>query len=406
MDAWMELVERLNRHRFRTALTMLSVGWGILMLVLLLAAGTGLENNVRWQFRDDAINSVWVYGGRTSVPHQGLAVGRRVRLTNADHAAIAALPGVEHITSRFYLWGSFTVSYGDKNGAFEVRSVHPDHQIVEGTRITKGRYLNDLDIAEKRKVAVMGEEVADFLFGQADPIGEYVRVNNIAYEVVGVFQDEGGPGEVRMIVVPISTAQLAYGAGDRVHQVIFTVGEASLAQSTALADEVTALLAERHRFHPDDERALRVRNNLESFEEYAGVLRAIRGFVWIVGIGTILAGVVGVSNIMLVSVKERTSELGLRKALGATPAALVTMILQESVVLTAIAGYAGLVLGVVIVESTSRMLPDNEYFRNPEVDLGAVLLATVLVVVFGTLAGLFPALQAARVDPIVALRDE
>jgi len=405
-DAFLELLERLNRHRFRTALTTFSVAWGILMLVLLLGAGTGLGNMVEWEFRDDAINSIWIYPSSTSLPYKGHPVGRSIRLTNDDYEALAALPMVDHISSRFYLSGEVAVSYRDRHGSFSVRATHPDHMYREKTLIRSGRFLNDLDLNQRRKVAVIGEEVKRFLFDEADPLGEYIQVNDIAYRVVGVFDDVGGPGEVQRIYIPITTAQVAYGGGDRVHRIIFTMGDASVEESAAIAEGVQRLLAERHHFDPEDPRAVRIRNNLEHYHQIAQIIAWIRGFVWIVGIGTVFAGVVGVSNIMLVSVQERTREIGLRKALGATPGSIVSMILQEAIVLTSVAGYAGLVAGVAVVEVVNRSLPENDYFRDPEVDLPALLFATLLVVVFGAFAGLFPALRAARVDPVVALRDE
>ena len=405
-DAWLELLERLDRHRLRTGLTMLSVAWGILMLVLLLAAGKGLENNVRWEFRDDAVNSVWMWAGSTSVPWEGHPVGRQLYFDNDDLASLADMEGVEYATGRFYLWGEYTVSWGDRKGSFSVRAITPEHRFVEGTITHHGRYLDPLDLKEKRKVAVIGDEVSSFLFRGEDPLGEMIDVGGILYRVIGVFEDVGGPGEMRQIYIPITTAQLAYGGGDRVHQMMFTVGDLGLEETAALTDHVQGMLARRHHFDPDDPRALRIRNNLEGFQQIMQIFTWINRFVWVVGIGTVLAGVVGVSNILLVSVKERTSEIGLRKALGATPQGLVGMILQEALVLTSIAGYAGLVAGIAIVEVVRRVVPENEYIRDPEVNLAVVAGAVVLLVVLGTLAGLFPALRAARVDPIVALREE
>lgn len=405
LDGWQELLERLDRSRLRTGLTMFSVAWGILMLVMLLAAGRGLENNVRWQFRDDAINSIWLWPGRTAVPWKGHPVGRALSFDNDDIDAIRAMPDVGALTGRFRIWDDFAISWGDRRGDFSVRAVHPDHQVLEGTVITSGRYIDDLDLAEKRKVAVIGDEVSSQLFRGEDPIGERIDIGGITYTVVGVFFDDGGPGETQLIYVPITTAQLAYGGGRRVHQIMFTVGDMSVEQSEALTDQVRGQLARAHDFDPDDARALRVRNNLEQFQQVNQMFEWIGAFVWVVGVGTVLAGAVGVSNILLVSVKERTAELGLRKAIGATPGSLVAMILQEAVVLTSVAGYAGLVLGVALVEIVAASLPENEYVRDPSVDLGVLGAAVVLLVVLGTLAGLVPALRAASIDPINALRD-
>ncbi|MCB9760956.1 MAG: ABC transporter permease [Alphaproteobacteria bacterium] len=406
-DRWQEVFETHARNRLRSGITAASVAWGIFMLVVLLGAGTGLENNVAWGFRDDAVNSIWIYGGKTSLPWKGHPVGRSVGFTNRDFALIRdTVPGVEYITGRFYLWGEFAIRWRDKAGAFSVRSCHPDHLYLERTKMVAGRFLNPIDIEQKRKVTVIGVEVADFLFGDHDPLGETLDIRGIAYQVVGVYEDEGGGGELRQVYIPISTAQAAYGGGERVHQIMFTVGDASVEASEEIAERVTALLAERHHFDPADPRAIRIRNNLESFAEIQQIFTWIRAFIWVVGIGTVLAGVVGVSNIMLISVRERTRELGLRKALGAPPGALVAMILREAVALTAVSGYVGLVAGVAVIELVRQTVPENDYVRDPEVQLSAAVGALVLLVVCGALAGWFPARRAAQVHPIEALRTE
>jgi len=407
LDDWQEVFETLTRNRLRTALTALSVAWGIFMLVLLLGAGQGLENNVAYQFRDDAINSLWVHRGKTSVPYEGRGVGRHIRFTNTDFDLIRdTIPGVEHITGRFYLWGEFTISHGDQAGAFDVRSCHPGHRYLENTLITRGRFLNELDIRDKRKVAVIGEPVAEFLFQGADPLGEYIVVNGVQFKVVGAFEDTGGEGEMRKVYLPISTAQAAFNGGRQVHQIMFTVGDMSAEKSLATTARVTSLLAARHHFDPDDPSAIRVRNNLESFQEVQQIFFFLRTFIWIVGVGTVMAGIVGVSNIMLISVRERTREIGLRKALGATPRSIVSLILRESVLLTSVSGYMGLVAGVALLEIVRTFVPENDYIRDPQVHMGTAVAATLLLTLAGALAGWFPARRAARINPISALRDE
>ncbi|HTM23192.1 MAG TPA: ABC transporter permease, partial [Kofleriaceae bacterium] len=385
----------------------LSVAWGIFMLVILLGAGNGLENSVEEKFADDAVNSIWVFAGKTSKPHEGMPIGRPIQLTLDDYQAIRRVPGVEHITARFYLrGGEYAVSYGDKHSAFEIRSVHPDHLYLEKTLMTSGRFLNDFDIAERTKVAVIGAEVQKFLFPPGvEPLGKYIHIGGIAYQVVGVFEDVGGEAELRKVYIPITTAQAAYGGGDHIDQVMFTLS-GSLADAKRIEQSVLSLLSARHRFAADDRRAVRFRNNVENFAEVQQIFQFIRIFLWIVGIGTIIAGIVGVSNIMLISVKERTREIGLRKAVGATPWSLVALIVQEAVLLTGVAGYLGLVAGVLSLELVTRLMPKNDYIAHPEVDLGVALGATVLLVVFGALAGYFPARRASRVNPIVALREE
>ena len=236
-------------------------------------------------------------------------------------------------------------------------------------------------------------------------MGEWIAIQGIQYRVIGIFEDVGGLGEMQKVYIPISTAQAAYGGGHFVHQIIYTLHGTDLASSQAMAEQTRELLAKRHHFSPDDPRALRLRNNVERYQEIVEIFAMIRLFIWVVGVGTLLAGIVGVSNIMLVSVQERTKEIGLRKALGATPGSIVAMILQEAVLLTSVAGYAGLVVGVGFIELVNRYLPENDYVRSPEVDIGVVLTATVLLVIFGALAGFFPASRAASIHPIDALRD-
>ena len=404
-DRWTELLDTLLRHRMRTLLTAFSVAWGIFVLVILLGLGDGLSNGVAWQFRDDATHSVWIRRGRTSMPWRGHGVGRSIVFDNADYAALDALDGVEHLTGRFYLWGEGTISYGDRHGAFSVRAVHPEHVHLENTLTTSGRYLNDLDIAESRKVTVIGQEVSEFLFQGADPLGEWVDINRIQYRVIGTFEDEGGAGEMRQVYIPITTAQAAYAGGDQIHHLMFTVDPSSTAEEAdAVASQAHALLARAHNFSPDDRRAVRIRNNLENWQRIQGVLDLVNLFAVLVGIGTMMAGMVGVSNILLVSINERTSEFGLRKALGATPSAIVWMVLQESVLLTSVSGWLGLVGGIAAVEATARLGTQIDYVRNPSVHLGPALAAIVLLVLAGAVAGFVPAWRAARIQPVEALR--
>jgi putative ABC transport system permease protein len=401
-----ELWSTLRRNKLRTLLTGLSVAWGTFMLVLLLGAGRGLENGVAWEFRDDAVNSIWVFTGRTSVPFNGRGPGRRIFFDNEDVAALRHdLSGIEHLTGRYWLWGEFSVRYRDRHAAFDILGAHPDQKFLEKTLMTSGRFLNDRDIAERRKVCVIGDLVRSSLFREEDPIGKYVEIRGLAYLVVGVFQDEGGEAELRKIYVPITTAQLVYGQPGIVHAVAFTLGDVDVAQSQATEKDARRLLSERIDVAPNDLMALRTQNNLEKFAKMMAVFSWINGFVWFVGIGTMLAGMISVSNIMLISVAERTREIGIRKAIGATPASLVRMVLFEAILITAVSGYAGLLAGVGLVELIAPHTAETPFLRNPEVDLRMALLATALIVAAGALAGFVPARRAARVNPIVALRD-
>lgn len=406
LDRWTEIGESLARNRVRTLLTMGSVAWGTFVLVVLLGAGRGLENSIRWEFRDDAMNSVWVYRGKTSRPFAGNPVGRSILLTNRDYDAVRAkIDGIEHITGRFYVRGENTVSYGERSASYNVRSVHPDHQHLEQTIILRGRYLDELDVAEKRKVVVIGRKVADYLFRGADPLGTYVNVVGVPFRVVGVFDDVGGEGEVEQVYVPISTAQATFGGYDQINQIMFTLPEATPESAGATTREVRALLADRLQFDPRDNQAIRIRNNVEEFARFQQILGVMQGFVWMIGLGTVTAGLVGVSNITLVSVRERTVEIALRKALGATPFAIVRDVVQEAIAITAVSGYSGIVAGVLVLVAVRTWMPANDYLRDPEIHLGPALVAAGLLTVAGAVAGFFPAWLAARVPPVEGLRE-
>jgi len=411
IDKWEEILHTINKNKLRTFLTAFSVAWGIFMLIMLLGFGIGLQNGVEWQFRDDAINRIWFGSGTASMPYKGIKPGKDIKFTNGDYNAILnSIQGIEYITSRFYVQGEFTVRYREKYSSFSVRGVHPDHQPLEKTLITKGRYLNNLDQKHLRKVAVIGSKVVEILFDKKDPIGEWIDVNGILYKVIGTYFDEGGENELKAIYVPISTAQMAYGGANRVNHIMFTTGNASVADAKRMEEETRKILSERHTFHPEDSRAVRVFNSVERYQEFLDLFAGIELFLWIIGFGTIIAGIVGVSNIMLIVVKERTTEIGLRKALGATPRSIINLFLQESVLITLIAGYIGLVSGVALLEFINWALTEfnaeAEFFRDPGIDLFTAIAATILLVIAGAVAGFLPARKAAKVSPIEALRDE
>lgn len=408
LDKWQEIFNSIAKNKLRTFLTGFSVAWGIFMLVILLGSGQGLQNGVVREFRDDAMNSIWVRPGQTSVGYKGLQPGRRIQFTNQTYDDIEEnLPGVEHITARFYISGTVTLNYGTENGSFEVRCVHPDHKILENTTIVSGRYINEKDLTDFRKVAIIGVKVKESFFGDEDPLGKYIKVNNIPFKVVGVFKDEGSEGEAEVVYLPIYTAQKTFNGQNKISHFMFTVGDATVEESKAIASQLRTRLSNNLKFDETDKKAVRIFNAVDEFQRYMSLLVGIKVFVWIIGIGTILAGVVGVSNIMLILVKERTKEIGIRKALGATPGSIIGLILQESIFITSVAGYSGLIAGLGLLELAASNMPDNmPYFTNPEIDLRVALGATVVLIVSGAIAGLFPALKAARIRPIVALREE
>jgi len=375
-DPLIEIAETLRTHKTRTALAVLTVAWGIFMLVLLLGAGRGLQNGVETQFKDDAVNSIRISQGKTTIPYNGLPRGRSIRYNNEDYQQVQArIDHVDKITARYFP-GDQLISYGGQQETFNIRGVHPDHQYLEKTVITAGRFISELDLTERRKVCVIGAQVVARLFNDTNtapgPVGQSIEVNGTVCQVIGVFTDDGSRREEEIVYLPISTAQLLFGQPTSVHQLLYTVGEVSYQESKDSEQQVRELLAEKHNFSP--------------------------------GVGTVLTGILAVSNIMVISVSERRREIGIRKAIGATPGSITRLILLESVILTSVAGYIGLMASLGLLELLKATVVENEYFYQPDVNTFVVVSVTLLVIVSGTLAGYLPARRAASIDPVEALQ--
>lgn len=407
IDQLQEIYSTVHRNKLRTLLTGFSVSWGIFMLVLLLGSGTGIENGVKAEFKNVATNSIWIHRGQTSKSYKGLQPGRQIEFTNEDYEKIkSSLKGIEHITARYYLWDNNLVTYKNEYGAFNIVACHPDNRFLEKTILTDGRLINEIDVAQYRKVATIGTLVEKQLFRNESAVGKYIRVNGVAFKVVGVHFDEGSERPLRWLYLPISTVQKVFGGGNRVHALMFTAGEATLEEGRKMEQQVRETLAVRHNFDIDDQKALRIWNGVKRYQKFINLFGSIRIFIWVIGVGTIIAGIVGVSNIMLITVKERTRELGIRKALGATPWSIINLILTESVLITSFSGYLGLVAGVGVIELAAAHLPAVELFQNPRVDFKAAAGAVILLVLAGLIAGFVPARRAAGILPVEALRDE
>ena len=409
LDKWQEIFSTIQKNKLRTFLTGFSVAWGIFMLIILLGSGYGLENGVREQFKGGAVNGIWITSGTTSKPYKGLQPGREIKFTNADYDLVKnSVEGIDLISGRSWIWQNNTFSYKNNYGNFTISPCHPDYGQIKELEILEGRFINDIDLDKTRKVIVIGELLKEALFKSPDTIalGEYVKVGGVPFQVVGVFHDEGPEDEQRRAYVPLYTAQKVFSGDNRINQVSLTSGDLGLEKSNEMLETIKRQLASFHSYDPEDTRAVNIWNKAEEFERTMKLFAAIRLFIWIIGIGTIIAGVVGVSNIMLIVVKERTKEIGVRKAIGATPGSVVSLVLQESILITGFAGYLGLVAGVFLLEMVSKYMPPNEMFANPEADFRIAVGATLLLVISGALAGLVPSLRAARIKPIVALRDE
>jgi len=406
LDRWREILDVMLRRKLRTGLTALSVAWGIFMLVILLAAGNGLSTGVRLEFERDAINSVWIEGGRISKPFRGNPSGKRVDLHMEDVALVQQLvPHLYGLDVSFDA-GEKVVSRGSRQRRSEIRGCLPGRADVHPMVFTRGRFIDEDDVRERRRVAVIEKKAEEALFlpGE-DPVGSWVNLAGAPVQVVGVFEEADDESEQGLVYLPLPTAQLVFGGGTLIEEMAFMV-TTDAAGTQAIIDEVRLALSARKGFAFEDQRALRVGNRQERFDRITGLFAGINAFVWLIGLGTILAGVVGVSNIMLISVSERTREIGVRKAVGAQPVAIVRMIVEEALLVTLISGYLGLVAAVAVTTVVARVLPKTEFFHNPQIDLGVGLAATGVLVLAGTLAGLFPALRAARINPIAALRVE
>lgn len=412
-DTWQEIWATVRKNRLRTALTALGVFWGMFMLLLMLGFGNGLERGVTGNMRGFATNAVYVWGQRTTMPYKGLPPGREVEFTNQDIEALARIPGVEHLAPRVQLGGwrdGNNVTRGVKTGNFGVMGDFPEVEVIAPMRFERGRFLNHLDLVERRKVAVIGSGVTDLLFRPGeDPIGQHLKIQGVYFEIVGTFRPRKSGMDAdraaNTIHIPFTTFQQAFNFNNKVGW--FAITARPEVSAARIEEEVRAVLATRHDIDPTDRHAMGSFNAEKEFRKVTTLFGGIRMFIWFVGLATLLAGAIGVSNIMLIAVKERTKEIGVRKALGATPRSIIGLVLQESIVLTSLAGYLGLIAGVGLLEGMNSLVgEDNAIFANPQVDFRVALLGTAVLVVAGAFAGIIPARHAARIHPVEALRAE
>jgi putative ABC transport system permease protein len=415
VEKWQEIFSTLGRHKLRTFLTAFGVFWGIFMLTVLLGAGKGLENGVNTGF-PRVFNMVWMWNeGTTQIPWEGLPVGRDISFTPDDVVAIrkdVASVGMIRGMNSVGLWGGSPpyAVHGTKNGVFSIQGGFGGIEQYDNMKIVDGRTLNDLDDRERRKVALIGQRVRDKLYlpGEA-AIDSQVTINGISFQVIGVFKSQM-TGEAQQqeerIYLPNDTLRYAFNQVGRIGSFMY-VPKPGIHARVAEAD-VKRYIALRKKVSPEDKGVFGSFNLQDEYDKIEGLFTGIRVFSWIVAVGTILAGAIGVGNIMLIVVKERTREIGLRKALGATPASIVTMIIQESLFLTAVAGYSGLVVGALLLELIAGAMQGGNagFFGAPELEFKTAMIALVVLIIAGLLASLMPAAKAAAVNPITALQDE
>ncbi len=415
LDQWKEIGSSLAKNKLRTALTAFGVFWGIFMLVIMIGSGRGLENGVMNGMGQFATNSVFIWGQRTSVPYQGMQRGRTIQLRNADTEALTGIEELEKLAPRLDVRGAGNnnVSRGQKSGAFSIFGDYPEWNEIDPVEIIAGRFINYTDLVEKRKVAVIGQRVRELLFAPDEhPIGQYIQIKGIYFQVIGVFKPLSvnmnfGGDKNQTIHIPFSTTQQAFNYGDRLS--FYAMTAKSGVNASVLEEKALNLLRQRHKVAPDDARAFGFFNLDKQFKQMSNLFMGISVLVWIVGTGTLLAGVIGISNIMLVVIKERTKEIGIMRAIGATPRRVTVQIISEAVLLTTVSGYLGLVLSVFLLEMVSKALPSDggqQMFMNPGVDFNVALSALLILIISGVLAGFIPARRAVAMKPIDALRYE
>ena len=412
LERWQEIFDTIRKNKLRTFLTGLSVASGIFILVILLGFGQGMQNGIAQEFEQDAATSVWVWPGVTTKEYKGMNPGRRIQLRNENYDFVAVLleDEIENKSPRIFV-RDVLINYGTESLAYAVQGVSPQFQFIENEFISQGRFLNQQDEDGKAKVAIISNKIKREVFQALEtPIGEFLDISGIPFKIVGVYGDIGGEREEDRIYIPISTAQQVFNGADYINNLSYTLPpvedfEAAVAQSIKFKNSIKTYLQQAHTVAPDDTSAIQVYNPMEEAKRFYSLMGGIKFFFWFVGVCTIIAGIVGVSNIMLIVVKERTREIGIRKALGAKPWSIVGMILHEAIFITAIAGFTGLILSMGLLEIIGPHI-EVDYVLNPSVDFN-VALTTVFVLIFaGAVAGFFPAWRAAKIQVIEALRDQ
>jgi len=411
-DKWQEIFGTIRKNKLRTFLTIVGIAWGIFMIISLVGLGNGFRKGVTRDFGEWATNSGFVWGQKTTVSYDGFQPGRYINFNNSDTKLLQSrLREIQYLAPRNQLggWrGGNNVTRGYNSGAFTVNGDFPEFNKINIQNIKQGRFINQKDIDDYRKVAVIGQNVFNILFEEdEDPIGEYITINKVNFQVVGLIKpvrDDGDEGDQNTIHVPFTTFQRAFHFGDRVGWYAFSAYEQYNVDE--VQSRMITLLKQNNSVHPLDEDAIGYFNLQKEFEEINGLFRGLNLFTWFVGLSTLFAGIIGVSNIMLIIVKERTKEIGIRKSLGATPLSIISLIVQESVFLTMVGGYLALIVGLLILDILSKVLPEDFIILNPNVSPEVAIGSLALLVLGGIIAGIMPARKAANISPIEAIRQE
>ncbi len=405
----------MSRNKLRTVLTGFAVAWGIFLLVILLGAGNGLQNGIVSSMAERINNVVRVFGGQTSKPFKGYQQGRQIELKTPDARLIGdQFPDITDKVSGSYYYGGQMAVYGNLTLEVSVNAIATLHAQIYGIKISKGRFLNEYDMREIRKVVVVENEMSEVLFPKEDPIGKVIKINNVAYTVIGVSEPRFRNSGNYTCYIPISTGAGVYSdESSRYNQIAFLISGLTTPEANeAFNDRLRATLASSHGFDPRDKEAVWINNRYQSYLQDNEIFASITMFIWLIGVGTLLSGIVGVSNIMLVSVRERMNEIGIRKSLGATPFSIISMVLVEALAITLAFGYMGLVAGMGLMELLSELLKKSVdegstisfIFKDPTIDMAVAVSATVVLVIAGMIAGYIPARKAVKMKAIDAMR--
>ncbi|MGB4415594.1 MAG: ABC transporter permease [Paludibacter sp.] len=412
LDRWQEIWITITHNKSRSVMTAFGIFWGMFMLVAMVGAGVALERGMNSQIEGFATNSCFIWTDQTSEPYKGFKKGRRWDMVNEDiPLLINNIPEIQHIAPvLFGGGGTNNVTRNDKAGSFRMKGNYPSYNRIDESIMIAGRYINDIDIAEKRKVCVIGERVYEVLFpNNEDALGKNIQVNGIYFQVIGVSRHNskvnigGDPKET--VVLPFTTMQQAFNQGNIVHFIAATAKPGIKVK--VIEDRIKEVLKTRHSISPTDKTGVGGMNIEDQFTMFLYLGIGISSLIWIVGLGTLLAGGIGVSNIMLITVRERTREIGIRRALGATPRNIIMQILSESIVLTLIAGVAGIMLGVGLLQLVGIALSQgDQFFKDPQISFTVAIVSLFILLVVGTLAGFLPANRAMSIKPIEAIREE
>lgn len=403
---WQEIFQSIGKNKLRTFLGAFTVALGIFIFTVLFGMGNGLKNTFDKFFSDDATNTIFIRPGTTSKAYKGFKEGRRIQFKNEDLELLKKKLGSKIEYSSARIFKGVQAKNKNESGSYTIRAVHPQHQFLEKTIIDEGKFIDENDINNKTRVVVIGRLVEQDLFKTEHALGKFIELNGLAYRVVGVFSDAGGDNEERLIYAPVSTIQLIHKNTDHIDQISLSFDKSLGASgATKMVSDITKILKDKHFIARDDRSALFIRSVFEDYQRNMQLANVLQMIVLAIGIGTLLAGAIAIGNIMVFVVKERTKELGIRKALGATPSSIVGLILQESIFITALAGYIGILIAMFALNRMGNSL--EEYFiTNPEVSKSTIISATIILIIVGAIAGYIPARRAARIRPVIALNDD